>query len=176
MMIQRLFVVATLAVMVISGSVDLSACGDKFLRVGRSARFRGYAAVHPASILIYSPVNATPAGIKALEALLKRAGHSAVAVQHGTSLSHTLAGARYDLVIAEYVDIVKIKEQLESVPSRPDVLPILYKPTKTDAAEAARAYPFLLKPQAMSKSEALAEIDHLMMRRLHGTTAGAGTR
>ena len=175
-MLHRLFVGATLAVMVTSGSVDLSACGDKFLRVGRSARFRGYAAVHPASILIYSPANATPAGIQALEALLKRAGHRALAVEHGTSLSQTFGGAGYDLVIAEYVDAVKVKEQLESVPSRPDVLPILYKPTKTDAAEAERTYPFLLKPEAMSKSEALAEIDHLMMRRLHGTTAGAGTR
>jgi len=172
-MFQRLFVVTTLAVMVTSGSADLSACGDKFLRVGRSARFRGYAAVHPASILIYSPGNATPAGIQALEALLKRAGHKVLAVQHGTSLPQTLAGAPYDLVIADYADAVKIKDQLASVPSRPDVLPILYKPTKTDAAEAERAYPFVLKPQAMSKAEALAEIDHLMMSRLHGATAVA---
>ena len=175
-MLRRLSVLATLAVMVTSGAVDLSACGDKFLRVGRSARFRGYAAVHPASILIYSPGNATPAGIQALEALLKRAGHSVLAVQHGTPLPQTFAGAPYDLVIADYADAVKVKEQLESVPSRPAVLPILYKPTKTDAAEAEKAYPFLLKPQAMSKAEALSEIDHLMMLRLHGATPSAATR
>jgi len=41
-------------------SADLSACGDKFLRVGRSARFKGYAAVHPASILIYKSLTSTP--------------------------------------------------------------------------------------------------------------------
>src|SRR2546427_7696902 len=35
-------------------SVSMDACGDKFLQVGRGAKFRAYAAIYPASILIYT--------------------------------------------------------------------------------------------------------------------------
>src|SRR5438105_1116546 len=88
-------------------SVDLGACGDKFLRVGRSARFRRYAAVHPAAILIYKPAHATRAGIDELKALLVQAGHRAEAIDTGTGIASALAAARYDLVIADYADAVQ---------------------------------------------------------------------
>ena len=71
---RRLFIGGLLA-MTLGRSVDLGACGDKFLRVGRSARFRRYAAVHRVRILIYRPVQSTPAGINELTSALKRAGH-----------------------------------------------------------------------------------------------------
>ena len=74
---RRAFIGGLLA-MTVGRSIDLGACGDKFLRVGRSARFRRYAAVHPAGILIYRPVNSDRAGIDDLKALLKRAGHKPV--------------------------------------------------------------------------------------------------
>ena len=65
---RRTFAVSLILIaMFAAGSVDLGACGDKFLRVGRSARFRRYAAVYPASILIYKPVDATPAGMKEIK-------------------------------------------------------------------------------------------------------------
>jgi len=175
-MLRRLFVVGVVAAMLTPGSAVLRACGDKFLRVGRSARFRGYAAVHPASILIYRSPSSTPAGIKEFEAMLKRAGHKSVAVENGSGLSQAFAAARYDVVIADYADAGKIKEELQAVPSRPDVLPILYKPTKAVAAEAQKEYPYLIKPDAMSKHDALAEIDHLMELRLKGTIAAGATK
>ena len=49
---RRDFIGGLLA-MTLGRSVDLGACGDKFLRVARSARFRRYAAVHRVRILIY---------------------------------------------------------------------------------------------------------------------------
>ena len=64
---RRVFIAGLIAATA-AGSIDLGACGDKFLRVGRSARFRRYAAVHPAAILIYSPRNATREGIDELKA------------------------------------------------------------------------------------------------------------
>src|SRR5262245_43593859 len=100
-MICRLFVLGV-AAMVTVVSADLTACGDKFLRVGRSARFRNYAAVHPSSILIYKPVNSTPKGIKEFEVILKRAGHRPFAVEHGVSVGQALAAGMFDLVIADY--------------------------------------------------------------------------
>src|SRR5205823_7518860 len=95
----RVFVLG-LIVTLTAASIDLGACGDKFLRVGRSSRFRRYAAVHPATILIYKPLHATTAGIDELKALLKQAGHKPVAVDNGASIVDALAGADYDVVIA----------------------------------------------------------------------------
>jgi hypothetical protein len=172
-MLRILAALVVLAATIVSSSAELVACGDKFLRVGRSARFRGYAAVHPASILIYRPANATPAGIKELESLLKRAGHKPLALEHGTALVQTLAVAHYDLVIAAYADAGKISEALAPLSSRPAVLPLLDKPTSAVAAEAEKVYPFLLKPYAMDKAQALAEIDRLMEGRLTGTNSAA---
>ena len=154
-MYRRFIAAGILAAAATTLSADLNACGDKFLRVGRSARYRAYAAVHPASILIYAPANAKPARIRDLEELLR----------NGSSLSQTLANGRYDLVIAEYADAGRVKAQLESIPSRPDVLPVLKNPSKAVTAEAEKSYPFLLKPRAMTNFDALVEIDNLMSRR-----------
>ena len=175
-MLRHLCVIAVVATTLVSVRADLSACGDKFLRIGRSERFRGYAAVHPSSILIYTPTNSTPGGIKDFEALLKRAGHKTLAVENGARLSQVFAAAKYDVVIADYADIGKIKEELQFVASKPGLLPILYKPTKAIAAEAAKEYRSLIKPDAMSKHDALAEIDRLMDLRLKGTAAPDATK
>ena len=175
-MLRHLFVVAVVATTLASGSADLSACGDKFLRIGRSERFRGYAAVHPSSILIYTPTSSTPGSIKDFEALLKRAGHKTLAVENGARLSQVFAAAKYDVVIADYADTIKIKEELQFVASKPGLLPILYKPTKAVAAEAAKEYHSLIVADAMSKHDALVEIDRLMELRLKGTAAADATK
>ncbi len=170
---RRAFLIGMIATFA-AGSVDLGACGDKFLRVGRSARFRRYAAVYPASILIYTPVNATPAGMREFESLLKRAGHRPVAVDNGTSIPRVLAAAQYDLVIADYADAGHIKDDLQSASSKPELLPILYQPTKTVEAAAERQYAHLIKPHAMTKYDALAEIDRLMQLKLKGASSSIG--
>jgi len=170
---QRTFVIG-LIVMVAAASVDLGACGDKFLRVGRSARFRRYAAVHPAAILIVKPVHATPAGIDALKALLSAAGHRPVAVDSGTNVVGVLAAAQYDLVIADYADAGRLRSDLQTAPSKPAILPILYKPTKAVEAEADAQYVCLIKPHAMTKYDALAEVDRLMQLQLHGDAGAVG--
>ena len=158
---RRVLVIGVIA-MVIASSVDLGACGDKFLRVGRSARFRRYAAVHPAAILILSPANSTRAGIQELQTILKQAGHRPVAVEHGMSIVSALAAAQYDIVIADYADADRIKRDIQTTASKPQVLPILYKPTKAVEAEAEKQYACLIKPHAMTKYDALAEIDRLI--------------
>ena len=58
-MLRRKLVVGVVAMVSTMGtmaltSVDLGACGDKFLRPGRSGRWQNYAAMHPAAILLYS--------------------------------------------------------------------------------------------------------------------------
>src|SRR5882724_12160105 len=118
-MLRRLLVVGIVAAAFGSTSADLRACGDKFLRIGRSARYRGYAAVHPSSILVYTPASSTPAGIKEFEALLKRAGHRPVVVENGSPLSQVFTTAKFDVVIADFIDTGKIKAELQSVASPP---------------------------------------------------------
>ena len=172
-MLRPLCAAAVVAAVVTSGSVGLSACGDKFLRIGRSARFRGYAAVHPASILVYKPTNSTPAGVREFETMLKRAGHKPVFLENGAGLSQAVAAAKYDVVIADYADAGKVKDEIQSAQARPELLPILNKPTKAVEAEAEKAYHCLIKPHAMSKYDALAEIDHLLELRLKGGTQPA---
>src|SRR5262245_5155898 len=161
-------IAAVLVASAVAGPIDLDACGDKFLRVGRSARYHRYAAIHPASILIYSPATASPKGVSELEKLLKRAGHRPQTVSHGTAIHATVANGQFDLVIAAYADAGQLEQELTAMPSRPALLPILVKPTPEVAAAAARAYPHRLEIDAMTKAEALAEIDELMAARRHG--------
>lgn len=164
---RRVFI-ASLIAGPLAGAIDLSACGDKFLRVGRSARFRRYAAAHPGAILIYSPGNATREGIEELKATLKRAGHKAVAVEHDANVSAALAASRYDVIIADYSDADRVKAGLESAASDAALLPILHEPTKDVETAAMRQYAFLIKPHAMTKYDALAEIDRLMESKTRG--------
>lgn len=161
---RRLFIGGLMAV-TLGRSIGLSACGDKFLRVGRSARFPRYAAVHPAAILIFSPVNSTREGIDELKALLKRAGHKAVALDRTVSVSAALVASSYDVVIADYLDTDRLKVDLQSASSQAALLPILNKPSKAVETAAMREYAFLIKPHAMTKYDALAEIDRLMESR-----------
>jgi len=165
-MLRRMLAVGILGAIVASGTVDLGACGDKFLRIGKSGRYRGYAAAHRTSILIYTPVKASPRGIKALEDLLISAGHTPRSVKTGVLLTQAFADAPFDLVIAAYADAGKISGQLDALPSRPALLPVLHNPTKAIAAEAERDYPFLLRTHAMKPYDALVEIDDLMAQRL----------
>ena len=174
-MFRRVFVGAAVVAVFASVSADLNACGDKFLRAGRSARVRGYAAIHPASILIYKPTG-TAKGLKEFQALLKRAGHKSVAVQHAGGLSQAFDAEKYDVIIADYAAADNIKEELRSIPSKPGYLPVLSNPTKAMAAEASKEYVCLIRPDAMTKYDALAQIDHLMERRLKETTAAAASR
>jgi hypothetical protein len=158
---RRDFIGGVIAVTV-ARSTNLGACGDKFLRVGRSARFRRYAAVHPAAILIYSPVNSTREGIEEFKSLLKRAGHKPVALDRSASVSAALAASPYDVVIGDYVEADRLKADVKSAASHAALLPILNQPDKDIETAATKEYRFLLRPHAMTKYDALAEIDRLM--------------
>jgi len=167
---RRVFIAGLFAATA-AGSIDLGACGDKFMRVGRSARFRRYAAVHPAAILIYTPRNATRAGVDELKALLKRAGHNALVLDRNANIPGALTASPFDVVIADYLDADRLKSDLQTASSRAALLPILNTPAKAIETEAMRHYAFLIKPHAMTKFDALAEIDRLMESRSGSTAA-----
>jgi hypothetical protein len=155
----------------IGRSVDVGACGDKFLRVGRSDRFARYAAVYPAAILIYSPINSTRGGIEEFKAFLKRAGHKPVALDRASSVPTALTASPYDVVIGDYLDADRLKVDLHSAASHAVLLPILHNASKAVEISASQQYPFLIKLQTMTKHDALAEIDRLMESRGRGVSA-----
>jgi hypothetical protein len=163
---RRAIVVAAVATVLAWAAVDLGACGDKYLKPGKGTRVRRYAAVHPASILVYKSTKATEDGVKFYRELLTRAGHTPVFLDHGASIANTVAGGKYDLVLTMYADAATVKSQLDAVAAKPDVLPILYQPTKALEAQAVREYPHLILPHKMYETDVIDQIDHLMERRL----------
>jgi uncharacterized protein YbjT (DUF2867 family) len=96
---------------------------------------------------------------------LKRAGHNPVVLDRRASVSAALAASRYDVVIADYLDADRLKGDLQSAASQAALLPILDKPSKAVETQAMQQYAFLIKPHAMTKYDALAEIDRLMESR-----------
>jgi hypothetical protein len=175
-MLRRISFVAVAVATLAALSADLGACGDKFLRAGRSARFRRYAAIHPASILLYAPAPAwTNTGVKDFEAMLKKAGHKPFAVRNVGDFSEAISARKYDVVIALYADAMLIKAQMSSVPSAAALLPVLYRPTDPVAMEAVRTYQWLIRPDKMDKFQALEKIDELLSIRQKGLSTAAGT-
>src|SRR5215813_14695465 len=104
-MASRVSLVLVFIVLVGSRSGDLSACGDKFVLVGRGILFQhAYAAVYPGSILIVQPPKAVKSAAvrdSRLVTALKLAGHKVDVVQQPANLADVLQRSAYDIVLAE---------------------------------------------------------------------------
>jgi hypothetical protein len=174
-MLRRLSLVLLILITVASAGTDIFACGDKFLRVGRSARFRGYASVHPSSILVYAP-RWTRHGIADFEQMLKHGGHKPVTVTTADEMSRAVVVGKYDLVITSYADADAVTKEFQALPSKPALLPLVYKATKTQTAEAVATYRCLLRPEKMTPFQALEEIDRLIDLRLKEVAATTAAR
>lgn len=146
-----------------------SACGDKFLVVGRGIRFeRLHAAAHPGSILIYR--NASYEDPKAgsdLQDALKKVGHTVQSVDDVTKLDATLKTGKFDLVILNLADTPLLEEQIISSPSKPAVLPIIYNRTGTEVAAAGQKYDCILKASGKN-TNVLSVVDEAMGEKQQG--------
>lgn len=171
-MLRRALALLTAALTAASASIDLAACGDKFLRAGRSSRTKGYATVYPSSILIYAP-RATTEGLEEMESMLKRAGHTSVSARSDAQLRARLAGAKYDLVLANYSDSRTVQTALDALSLDIGLVPILDKRSQERAPEAEKQYHCVIKLETMTKDEALEEIDHFVELRRKRTNASA---
>ena len=151
---KRLLAAVGLAAMgVIALHVDLDACGDKSLSAGGVRMQRALAARYPASVLIYelpsSRVSEASRELK-LQATLQQVGHKYREVSTWSELQAALASGQFNVVIADFSDLADLQARLESWPSRPALVPIAYKLTKAEAAEAARQCRFLIKAPSRS--------------------------
>ena len=101
------------------GSVDLLACGDKFLVAGRGTRYQRPKNARAASVLIYAdPASAVAATLKKakIESLLKLEGHRATKVQTLHELSNVVSSGRYDVILTANSDSANVQRLVASSP------------------------------------------------------------
>lgn len=153
------------AAVLLSGTVAL-ACGDKLLAVGHGVRFQHAYAEREANLLIYSAgaPNGADLGSAKLQTTLRHAGHKLQIVEGGPQLDEALKSGKVDVVLVDFADLGAIARVLQSAPSKPVVLPILFKPSKAELAAVQREYKFLVKAPA-DETQYLTAINEAMKSR-----------
>lgn len=167
---MRVFLPVLIAALIVVGqaSQTAQACGDKFLLVGRGVKFqRAYAAIYPASIIIYAqPQRSAAKAIRdpRLQSDLKLAGHRVLLVETDAALARALESGRVDLVLTDVADADRTATQGAASPSKPTVLPVMYEPTREEAKEIEGRYQCRLRSSDRA-DRYLATIDDAMKAR-----------
>jgi CheY-like chemotaxis protein len=158
----------TVVTILLEATNAAQACGDKLLLVGRGVEFhRAYAALYPASIVIF----AKPPGDAAkairdsrFQASLKQSGHRVLLVENDAALARAIESDRVDLILTDVADAEKLSRQTSAAPSKPTVLPVMYRPTKEEARTIEARYQCRLT-SADRTDRYLAAIDNAMKTR-----------
>ena len=154
------------AVSMMLASADLTACGDKYIRL--AARLGpGYTAENPANVLLYmTPDSGVPAAARklGLHDSLKRAGHHVYAITQQSELEAALTARRYDIVVADAAAANTLASVLQRAPGRPTLLPVYDKMSAAELKEARRGQRCLIASRERAY-HAVAEIDHVMQLR-----------
>jgi hypothetical protein len=156
---------------VILGDSVASACGDKFVLLGRGARVAR--SKYPSTILIFmNPASRVPAADKEfhVEAVLKAAGHKAQVAESEAEVEKALSSGKYDLVLADYNDVPSLRKEAGSMASKPVVLPLLYKPTPAELSAAEKEAECLVRPSKASR-DLLIVVDQTLAERRKGVGA-----
>lgn len=143
----------------------VQACGDKFLLLGRGVKYhRAYAAIYPASIVIYAvPQRNAAKAIRdpRLQNELKLAGHRVSIVETEAALARALSSERVDLVLTDVADADATAKQGGASASKPTVLPVMYEPTREEVKAIEARYQCRLKSSDRA-DRYLATIDDAM--------------
>jgi hypothetical protein len=155
-----------LSAALLTGTLGL-ACGDKLLTVGRGLRFQRAYAGRQANLVIYSSATSSAGALKSAKLLttLKQAGHKLQTVEDVSQLDRVLKSGQVDVVLADFGELTGISRELQSAPTKPVIVPVLYKASKDDLAAVHREYKLALKASA-DEIQYLAAIDEAMKLRL----------
>jgi hypothetical protein len=171
-------VIACLAV-VGSHPQTVSACGDKFVVVGRGVRFeQAYAAIHPASILIVLPTkNVKSAAVRDSHLLtaLKMAGHHVEVVQQPANLADVVGRSRRDIILVEQADASALRDIAGPAGQpKPTIVGVMENPSSSAVADARTQFEYVLAtPSPLARILNL--MDDVMKARLEGARrTGAG--
>lgn len=136
---SRLGMVLIVAAMASGSWVDLLACGEKFLCVGRGTRYQRPPTARAATVLIYAePSSGLTAVLKNMhaEAVLKQEGHRATFVETPEQLAAILAGGRFDVVLAPAGVAGSVEKLLGASPDHAVLVPIETRPKARSLLEA----------------------------------------
>ncbi len=158
------------SILVSASTSDAEACGDKFLRVGRGARYqRAYVAVHPANLLLVArPGSSVAAALRELEPTLKRAGHKSVVVRDTAAVAEALDHGHFNIVLTDLKDVPSVESASRTTGARIDVLPFIEQATPATRAAAQKGYHCVAEIPG-KKSDVLGKIDEIMELALKGT-------
>ena len=150
-----------------------SACGDKFIVLGRGVRFQTvHAAANPASILLYmNPDSRLPTAERAyqLQAALRLAGHKPAAVETPGEVAAALGSKSYDLVLGDIADAEALDNAMDGAASKPMFLPVLYEPTPEEVETAKKDYGCLMQGKSKRRGSSLLQaVDSAMEARKKG--------
>ena len=161
-MARPLALAAIAGIVLAHAGADLSACGDKFLLVGRSLRYRqAFAAAHPSEILAYAvPGSRLRELIKeqGFGALLTFAGHTVRVIDGNSDLRQVLSSSRVDLVLVDPRSASDVQSRLASASSHPLLVPVVFNLSKAASANVEQQYGCVIKMPARA-TEALAAIE-----------------
>ena len=143
---------------------DAAACGDKYLTVGRGARYqRGYVSLRPVAVAVLGHAST---GKKDFLSRLKMAGHRVEVMNDVAALKARVAVSKFDVVLADIVDASAVTASLSDLAAKPMFLPVV-EAGSPKAAEAHREYGCLLSGDAKSKKQSfLAVLDQAVESRL----------
>lgn len=106
------------------------ACGDKFLMVGRGAKFqRAYASVYPGKVLIFARPSTDPkAAIRdpQLHRALRQAGHAVSVIEDWALLEQALKSVPVDVVLVDVAEATRLQAAMTSSPTRPEALYVAF--------------------------------------------------
>jgi hypothetical protein len=141
------FAGALLAVAALVNASHGFACGDKLLLIGRGIRFQQAYGAPQGNVVIYSNGNQGSANLTSLKLqnTLRQAGHKLQTAEGPSQLTEALKLGKVDVVLAELPDLAGITLQLQSAPSKPVILPVLFKPSKAELTAAQKEFRYALK-------------------------------
>jgi hypothetical protein len=118
-------------VVVASGLYPVAqACGDKFLMVGRGAKFqRAYASVYPGKVLIFArPSTTDRAAIRdpQLHRALRQAGHAVSVIEDWKLLEQALQTVPVDLILVDAAEASRLTAAMAAAPTHPHALYVAY--------------------------------------------------
>ena len=145
---RRMLAVVALAALGVAWPADLNACGDKSMSAGGIRNQRAVAARYPASILMYAQANsrgATAARELKLSETLPIVGHKYREVASLSDAEAAVDSGLYNVVMAEAAELPALQQRIGTSRSKPVVIPIAYKLTKTQTRDVERQNRFVVK-------------------------------
>jgi hypothetical protein len=161
---SRSALILTIAVAVTALSPVLEACGDKFLLVGRGARFqRVYASVYPGKVLIYARPSTDPKAMirdPQLHKALRQAGHAVSVIEDWTLLEQAMKTVPVDLVLVDVGEAERLQKLMVAAPGSPDPLYV------SSPASAAASKQFVCQLKSSDRPvRYLDEVENVMKAR-----------